>query len=196
MKHRSINTSFVLKVRRGLVSNGEYLDFIKSGGYSKHEIWHSDGWDWIQKTRTAHPLYWIQLEGQWFEYDLGGLQPLNLEAPVRHINFYEASAFARSEGKRLPTEFEWEHAARLNAAEDLHQTLWQWTASAYTAYPGHQWKAGALGEYNSKFMVNQMVLRGSSAWTPSSHSRITYRNYFQPEKQWPFTGIRLAEDMS
>lgn len=185
------------RLRNTLVTNGEYLEFMQSGGYDRPEFWYSDAWDWLIEKKLKQPMYWVQRDGHWFEYDLSGLQPLDLEEPVRHISFYEAAAFARFSDKRLPTEFEWEFADRQRHPElkQMHYVLWQWTSSPYVPYPGHRWIAGPMGEYNSKFMVNQMVLRGSSAWTPHGHSRSTYRNFFTPEKRWPFAGIRLAEDI-
>lgn len=183
------------RLRTSLVTNAEYLEFIHAGGYKNSELWLSDGWDWLQNQANKYPLYWVQDGHDWFEYDFHGLTPLNPHLPVCHINYYEASAFARFHNKRLPTEFEWEYAASTNEIENVFNSLWQWTSSAYSPYPGHRWTRGPLGEYNSKFMVNQMVLRGGSAWTPKNHSRLTYRNYFYPDKKWPFTGIRLAEDI-
>lgn len=183
------------RIRTTLVSNAEYMEFIHAGGYQNPELWFSDGWDWLQFQTNKHPLYWLQQENEWYEYDLDGLTPLNPHLPVRHINYYEASAFARFHNKRLPTEFEWEHASTTKEFEDAFDSVWQWTSSAYSPYPGHRWLHGPRGEYNSKFMVNQMVLRGGSAWTPEHHTRPTYRNYFQADKKWPFTGIRLAEDI-
>lgn len=189
---------YPFRLRSTLVTNGEYLQFIRDGGYHNPEFWFSDGWKWVQSTQQQHPLYWIHHGDSWSEYDLGGLKELQHEKPVSHISFYEASAFARYAKKRLPTEFEWEYAAKTRSAEiqNLQDSLWQWTSSPYSPYPGHRWEAGALGEYNTKFMINQIVLRGGSAWTPPDHSRMTYRNFYYPEKKWAFTGIRLAENIA
>lgn len=184
------------KIRQSMVTNIEYLDFIECEGYQNPDYWHSDGWDWVQKTKALHPMYWVFKNDSWYEYDFSGLKELIKDKPVSHVNFYEAAAYARFRNLRLPTEQEWEHAAKSKASlfKDLQESLWQWTSSAYSPYPGHKWTTGALGEYNSKFMVNQMVLRGGSAWTPENHLRKTYRNFFHPDKKWAFTGIRLAED--
>lgn len=184
------------KLRQSLVTNIEYLDFIECDGYKNPSYWLSDGWDWVQRTKAQHPLYWMDREDGWHEYDFSGLKELVKDKPVSHVNYYEASAYARFFDRRLPTEQEWEHAASTKGStfKDLQESLWQWTSSAYSPYPGHKWVEGAFGEYNSKFMVNQMVLRGGSAWTPENHSRKTYRNFFHPDKKWAFTGIRLAED--
>ncbi|MNK19523.1 Iron(II)-dependent oxidoreductase EgtB [compost metagenome] len=186
------------KMRSTLVSNAEYLQFIQDGGYTNPEYWHSDGWRWVQSTSQHHPLYWVKQDKTWLEYEFSGLKEIHLDRPVCHVNFYEASAFARYNHKRLPTEFEWEHAARTKKSrlKNLTDSLWQWTASSYSPYPRHQWQRGAMGEYNTKFMINQIVLRGGSAWTPPDHTRMTYRNYYYPEKKWAFTGIRLAEDIA
>jgi ergothioneine biosynthesis protein EgtB len=173
-----------------LVTNGEYLAFIHDGGYRRPELWLSDGWAWVQANAVRGPLYWLE-EGV-RELTLRGAHPLALDAPVVHVSYYEADAYARWAGARLPTEAEWE-----TAAERLDQAFghaWQWTQSAYAAYPGFRPLAGAFGEYNGKFMVNQQVLRGSSQVTPTGHSRTTYRNFFPPHVQWQFSGIRLARD--
>jgi len=171
-----------------LVTNEEYLQFIKAGGYTHFRYWHSEGWEWIKNKRATAPLYWFLINDEWQFYTLGGLQKIDLQQPVTHINYFEAAAFAAWKGARLPTEAEWEVAAtQFNWGQ-----RWEWTESAYLPYPGFSKAEGAIGEYNGKFMVNQMVLRGASVATPKGHSRITYRNFFQTHLQWQFTGIRLA----
>ncbi|PBQ33933.1 sulfatase maturase [Sphingobacteriaceae bacterium] len=171
------------------VSNEEYLEFIKDGGYTDFRFWHADGWQWVNEHNAVAPLYWHQMDGGWMNYTLNGLKPIAPKEAVCHINFYEASAFAAWKGMRLPTEFEWEVASdKTNWGQ-----RWEWTGSAYLPYPGYKKEAGAIGEYNGKFMVNQMVLRGASVATPKEHSRPTYRNFFQPWHKWQFTGIRLAK---
>ena len=172
-----------------LVSNREYLEFMEAGGYKDFRHWHAEGWDWVKQNEAKSPLYWHLIDGQWMNYTLNGLQKLDLNDAVCHINFYEASAFASWKGMRLPTEAEWEVAS--NHFE--WGSRWEWTNSAYLPYPGFKKEAGAVGEYNGKFMVNQMVLRGASDATPSGHSRNTYRNFFQTGLKWQFTGIRLAQ---
>ena len=195
-----------------LVTNGEYLEFMSDGGYDKPEYWLSDGWAWRQQNNSHQPLYWVKKEGIWYEFTLFGLQPLDLDTPVSHVNYYEASAFANWSGFRLPTEFEWEafvkqqslnittpsmqlHPQALSNSNDyqLFNHLWQWTSSSYNPYPGFSPFEGAAGEYNGKFMSNQYVLRGSSCVTPIDHSRVTYRNFFYAHQAWQFTGIRLAK---
>lgn len=176
-------------IRNTLVSNQEYLAFIKNGGYQKFDLWHSEGWDWVQKNENKSPMYWHKLNGKWNHYTLEGLQELDLNAPVTHINYFEAFAFAQWAGHRLPTEFEWEAAIQ----QFKWGQRWEWTESAYLPYPGYKKPDGALGEYNGKFMVNQKVLRGASVATSPSHSRSTYRNFFQPHLRWQYTGIRLAK---
>ncbi len=171
-----------------LVTNGEFLEFVADGGYKDHRLWHSEGWDWVNREAVASPLYWHEREGEWHHFTLGGLRPLPMDAPVCHISFYEAAAFAEWKGMRLPTEFEWEAA---NEKFDWG-LRWEWTNSAYLPYPGFVKPKGAVGEYNGKFMINQMVLRGASVATPEGHSRATYRNFFHPHLRWQFTGIRLA----
>ena len=171
-----------------LVTNGEYLQFVDSGGYSDFNLWHADGWDWVQKNQAKSPMYWHLIGAQWMHYTLGGLVPLDINATLNHINYYEAAAFAAWKKMRLPTEFEWEIASgKFDWGE-----RWEWTGSAYLPYPGFSKAPGAIGEYNGKFMVNQMVLRGSSELTSSGHSRNTYRNFFPPQLQWQYSGIRLA----
>lgn len=171
-----------------LVTNAEYLDFILAGGYSDFRFWHAEGWDWVKNNQVATPMYWYNIDGKWMHYTWQGLQPLMPDAPVTHVSFYEAAAFAAWKGYRLPTEAEWEIAAPQLAWGQR----WEWTESAYLPYPGFTKAPGAIGEYNGKFMVNQMVLRGASEVTPPGHSRITYRNFFHPPLRWQFTGIRLA----
>jgi len=172
-----------------LVSNREYLEFVEDGCYSHFDFWHSDGWEWVKNLENKAPLYWHKIKGKWHNYTLEGLQELNLDAPVTHVSYYEAFAYAQWRGLRLPTEFEWE-AANKNFKWGQR---WEWTESAYLAYPGYKKADGALGEYNGKFMVNQKVLRGSSVATSPGHGRATYRNFFQPNLRWQFTGIRLAK---
>ncbi len=170
------------------VTNGELLDFINDGGYRDHRLWHSEGWDWVNREKITAPLYWHDRDGEWHHFTLSGLRKLPPEAPVCHVSFYEAAAFAEWSGKRLPTEFEWE-----TANEKFNWGLrWEWTNSAYLPYPGFKKPEGAVGEYNGKFMINQMVLRGASVATPEGHSRPTYRNFFHPHLRWQFTGIRLV----
>ena len=215
--HDTYITDFELQNR--LVTNGEFLEFIEAGAYADFRYWLGEGWDLVQREGWRAPLYWVQKEGQWHRFTHHGLQPVNPAAPVTHVSFYEADAYANWRGHRLPTEQEWEIAARHFQPEtadgtflesglydpqplapdadptQCHQLLgdaWEWTYSAYHAYPGYQRTAGALGEYNGKFMVNQLVLRGGSCATPESHIRLTYRNFFHADKRWQFTGIRLA----
>ena len=175
-------------IRDSLVTNREFMEFIDDGGYRDFRLWHSEGWDWVNQNQIASPLYWHDRNGEWFNYTLGGLQKVVPDAPVCHVSYYEASAFAEWKGNRLPTEFEWE------AASDKFDwgLRWEWTNSAYLPYPGFLKADGAVGEYNGKFMINQMVLRGASVMTPPGHSRKTYRNFFHPHLRWQFTGIRLA----
>lgn len=205
-------------VADGLVSNEAFLLFIEEGGYRRPDLWLSDGWDWINAQAIEHPLYWRHDDGRWFEYHLGGLYPLAPSLPVSHVSYYEADAYARWAGARLPTEFELErflcqygaspesghagwqpgHAVCPNptrAADSFgNGLLWQWTRSAYAPYPGFVPEEGALGEYNGKFMCNQYVLRGGSVATPRGHLRHSYRNFFRAEDRWAFTGIRLSKD--
>jgi len=177
------------EISEQLVSNAEYLEFVEEGGYKNAAYWYSDAWAWLNENRIENPLYWHQIDGQWHRYSLAGLELLPKNEPVSHISHYEAAAFAEWKSMRLPTEFEWEVAAdKLNWGQ-----RWEHTQSAYLAYPGYQKPEGAVGEYNGKFMINQMVLRGASIATPQNHSRKTYRNFFHPQLQWQFTGIRLCK---
>jgi ergothioneine biosynthesis protein EgtB len=176
-------------ISKNLVSNAEYLAFIKDGGYQDFNLWHAEAWDWVNKNSVTAPMYWYEVEGIWHRYSLSGLELLSPEEPVSHISYYEAAAFAQWKGMRLPTEFEWEVAS----SQLEWGKLWEWTESAYLPYPGFSKAAGALGEYNGKFMVNQKVLRGASVATPENHSRNTYRNFFHPNLRWMFSGIRLSK---
>ncbi|ALW85768.1 hypothetical protein AUC43_12110 [Hymenobacter sedentarius] len=211
------------ELQNRLVTNADYLAFIDAGGYHDFRYWMGEGWDLAQAQGWEAPLYWVKRDDTWYRFTHHGLQPVALNAPVTHISFYEADAYANWAGARLPTEAEWETAARyfgattrggtwlesslldpqpLPADADpaaCHQLLgdcWEWTYSAYHAYPGYARAAGALGEYNGKFMVNQLVLRGGSCATPENHIRISYRNFFHADKRWQFTGIRLARSFN
>ncbi|MBK7933584.1 MAG: ergothioneine biosynthesis protein EgtB [Acidobacteria bacterium] len=178
-----------LAICNRLVTNAEFIEFIDAGGYREHSLWHSEGWDRINNNSIGSPLYWHQRDDGWHHFSLAGLRKLPLDAPVCHISFYEAAAFAEWRGCRLPTEFEWEIAS----SKFDWGRRWEWTNSAYLPYPGFSKAAGAVGEYNGKFMINQMVLRGGSVATPEGHSRPTYRNFFHPHLRWQFTGIRLVK---
>ena len=171
-----------------LVTNADYLAFMNDGGYERFDLWHAQGWDWVKQHHMISPLYWHNIEGNWYYYSLKGLTKIDLKAPVTHISYYEAFAFAQYKKCRLPTEFEWEAAQQ---HFDWGQR-WEWTESAYLPYPNYRKATGALGEYNGKFMVNQKVLRGGSVATPNKHTRPTYRNFFHTDLRWQFTGIRLA----
>ena len=210
-RHEVYLTPFRLASR--LVTNREYLEFMEAESYGKPELWLSEGWDMVRANRWTAPLYWERRDGQWLQYTMEGLQPIELDAPVCHVSYFEADAFARWAGARLATEFEWEVAAKrcevqgnlldsdalrplpAEWSDDLTQMfgdVWEWTGSAYLGYPGFKPAPGAVGEYNGKFMCNQMVLRGGSCATPHSHIRATYRNFFPPHVRWQFMGIRLA----
>ena len=214
-RHRALVGPFSLATRP--VTNGEYLAFIDAGGYTRSEFWLSLGWTTVQEQRWQAPLYWVKRDGQWWNFTLSGFRPIEETEPVTHVSYFEADAYANWDGARLPTEFEWERAGvglaikgnfvdaqRFHPApapgqngselQQMFGDVWEWTRSAYLPYPGYRSAPGALGEYNGKFMCNQMVLRGGSCATSLDHIRPTYRNFFQPEKRWQFTGVRLARD--
>lgn len=199
-----------------LVTNDEYLSFIEEGGYMNPRYWLSDGWDYKEKEKWEHPLYWEKDGQNWWVMTLSGMVPLELSAPVVHVSFYEAMAFAKWKGARLPTEAEWETAARLERPlgtflengplepipseenhevfSQIHGSVWEWTQSPYLPYPRFRPLGDGMGEYNEKFMCNQFVMRGGSAVTPESHYRLTYRNFYYPHMRWMYGGIRLAKD--
>jgi ergothioneine biosynthesis protein EgtB len=181
------------RMARRLVTNAEWLEFVADRGYQTATLWLSDGWNVVQNEGWTAPGYWRHIDGVWFAMTLKGLAPVDPAAPVCHVSYYEADAYARWAGKHLPSEAEWEVAARTGELTDAFGLVWQWTRSAYAPYPGYRAAPGALGEYNGKFMINQMVLRGSSLATPDGHSRVTYRNFFYPPHRWQFTGLRLAD---
>ncbi|WP_405246380.1 ergothioneine biosynthesis protein EgtB [Cellulophaga sp. Asnod2-G02] len=177
------------QLSKGLVTNGDFIAFIAAGGYQEFKYWLDEGWSWVQEEKITAPLYWIQKEGTWFYYTLAGLKPVDVDAILSHVSFYEAQAFATFKNMRLPTEFEWEAASeKFNWGK-----RWEWTYSAYVPYPNFKIADGAVGEYNGKFMINTMVLRGSSVATSEGHERNTYRNFFHPKYRWQYTGIRLAK---
>ncbi len=199
-----------------MITAGEFIEFIEDGGYQDFNHWLMEGFEWVKKENIRGPFYWYKKDNQWMNYTLSGLEKVDPNAPVTHINFYEADAFAKWKGKRLPTEFEWEVACKIHQPEipnsanfldnrnyrtiarkdndyQFFGDVWEWTNSAYLPYPGYRKAEGALGEYNGKFMVNQMVLRGGSFATMRNHIRPTYRNFFHPHLRWHFTGLRLAE---
>ena len=216
-RHRVALEPFAIASR--LVTKGEYLAFIADGGYRRSDLWLSDGWKTVQAEQWQAPLYWERRGDTWWHYTVNGFRPVGDDdaAPVTHVSYYEADAYARWAGSRLPTEVEWELAAHLQASisgegsgtfldsgalepqptagPQFFGECWQWTASAYLPYPGYQPAPGALGEYNGKFMVNQMVLRGASCATPKSHARPSYRNFFPPASRWQYSGIRLARSL-
>ena len=176
------------KVSSNLITNGEFLEFVLDDGYKKFEYWHDEALSWLANTYIQYPIYWQNVKDEWYQYTLDGLQKLNHNESLAHISFYEANAFAMWRGYRLPTEEEWEVAS----SKFDWGTRWEWTQSAYTPYPGFKIADGAVGEYNGKFMVNQIVLRGASNATFPGHSRSTYRNFFHPQMRWQLSGIRLA----
>lgn len=213
--HKSWLDSFALANRP--ITNGEYISFMEDGGYEKPKYWLSEGWSIVKEEQWEAPLYWEKKDGEWYSFTLSGMQKVDEEEPVTHISFYEADAFARWAGYRLPTETEWEHAMKDQKIEGnfadqghYHPTaeyndqsnrmmktfgdVWEWTSSPYVPYPRSKPLEGTLGEYNAKFMCNQMVLRGGSCATHSTHMRLTYRNFFHPDKRWQFSGVRLARD--
>jgi len=177
------------EISKALVTNAEYLEFINSDAYKNFKYWLDEGWSWVTENKIEAPLYWHKIEGEWYHFSMNGLQKVNPEAVVTHVSFYEASAFAEWKKMRLPTEFEWEIASdKFNWGK-----RWEWTNSAYLPYPNFKKPEGAIGEYNGKFMINQMVLRGSSCATSPNHSRKTYRNFFHADERWQFNSIRLAK---
>lgn len=212
-RHRTLVQDFELADR--LITNGEYLEFMNDGGYSRSELWLDEGWSAVKNNEWKAPLYWFQREGNWMQFTLTGAREVDPNEPVTHVSYYEADAFARWKGVRLPTEQEWEHAcgdlpvkgnfvedgnfhptAPENSPEKLKQMygdVWEWTMSAYAPYPNYKPLPGALGEYNGKFMANQYVLRGGSCATSQTHIRKTYRNFFHADARWQFSGIRLAK---
>jgi ergothioneine biosynthesis protein EgtB len=218
-RHRAWTEAFALDGE--LVRNEQWMGFISDGGYADHRLWLADGWDWCRREGVGAPLYWEERGGVWLTATLGGLRPVDPDAPVTHVSFFEADAFARWAGARLPSEAEWERAAvaapswgttledevfhpvgAIARAEGPDPALrhvfgevWEWTASAYRPYPRYRAPDGTLGEYNGKFMNGQYVLRGGSCATPRGHLRPSYRNFFGPEKRWQFSGVRLAHDL-
>lgn len=203
------------QIESGLVTNGEFIEFINAGGYENHMLWLSEAWDWVNENKISAPRYWKHEDGgEWWHYTLGGYEKIHPEDPLCHVSYYEADAFARWKGCRLPTEQEWEVACNTFSPEVSKEAnfvekrnfkpiqaeecgffgnVWEWTSSPYISYPFYNPPEGALGEYNGKFMVNQMVLRGGSYGTPRNHIRATYRNFFHPHLRWMFSGIRLAK---
>ena len=217
-RHRTYTAPFELASRP--VNYGEYLAFIDAGGYGRPELWLSMGWDWVRSARRSAPLYWRRIDGAWMNHTLQGLVEIDPRTPVCHLSYFEADAYARWAGARLPSEVEWELAARrlrtpgranladrgafhplpaedaaLDEPMQMFGDVWEWTQSSYAAYPGYRPLPGAVGEYNGKFMCNQYVLRGGSCATPAGHLRASYRNFFPPDAQWQFSGLRLARDV-
>jgi ergothioneine biosynthesis protein EgtB len=192
-RHQVFLLPFQIATR--LVCNQDWRDFIADRGYQTASLWMSDGWARVREEDWDAPLHWRLVDGGWWQMGPAGLSPLSLSAAVRHVSWYEADAFARWAGARLPTEAEWEAAAAQRTLDGMTGAVWQWTSSAYAPYPGYRPAAGAIGEYNGKFMVNQMVLRGSSVATPEGHARPGYRNFFHPDRRWQFSGLRLARDI-
>lgn len=177
------------EISNKLVTNGEFIAFINANGYERFDLWHAEGWDWVNLNKIKSPLYWHNIDGEWCYYTYAGLKKIDMNAPLAHISYFEAFAYAQWKGLRLPTEFEWEIAQHYFP----WGKRWEWTESAYLPYPNYQKANGALGEYNGKFMVNQKVLRGGSIATSEKHTRFTYRNFFHPNLRWQFTGLRLAK---
>jgi len=209
-RHRQFLQPYALASRP--VTNREFCEFVDDGGYREPQLWLSEGWDWLRANALEHPIYWRGGENGWSEFTLGGLQALDADLPAVHLSYFEADAYARWAGARLPTEAEWEHAAEGGGQEgnflqmdqlhprasegdgllQMYGDVWEWTQSSYAPYPGYRTAAGAIGEYNGKFMVNQYVLRGGSCATPAGHVRASYRNFFPAGARWQFSGIRLA----
>ena len=181
-----------VRIARNPVINAEWLAFMADAGYRTPTLWLSDGWALVEAEGWTAPGYWHEIDGGWHTMTLAGMRPVDPDAPVCHVSYYEADAFARWAGRHLPSEFEWEVAARSGELAAANGFVWQWTRSAYGPYPGYRPVAGTLGEYNGKFMINQMVLRGSSFATPHGHTRMSYRNFFYPSARWQFSGVRLA----
>jgi len=213
-RHKVLLQAFALASRP--VTNAEYIEFIEDGSYQNPALWLSDGWASVQANAWHAPLYWEQRDNAWWHMTLGGMRPVDPGAPVCHVSQYEAAAYASWAGKRLPTEFEWEVSATglpvqgnlrntdylqpvagtdSSALQQCYGDVWEWTASAYAAYPGYRVPDGCVGEYNGKFMSSQVVLRGGSCITPADHIRSSYRNFFYPKDRWQFSGIRLARDI-